>query len=70
MEIELLTPVDAHKSGYLSLTRPYDQAKPHEVEWMKTVLRDLTGCNAVLVEVIGGYEVARHKSELILAESR
>jgi hypothetical protein len=37
---------------------------------MKTVLRDLTGCNAVLVEVTGGYEVARHKSELILAESR
>ena len=70
MEIEILTPVDAHKNGYLSLTMPYDQSKPQDVAWMKTVLRDLDGCNAVLVEVKGGYEVARHKSEMILAEPR
>jgi hypothetical protein len=70
MEIEILTPVDAHKSGYLSLTTPYNQENPKEVEWMKTVLRDLTGCKIVLVEVTGGLEVARHKSQMILAEPR
>lgn len=67
MEIEILTPVDAHQSGYLSLTTPYDQANPQEVAWMRTVLNDLKGCKIVLVEVTGGIEVARHKSEMILA---
>ena len=66
MEIKILTPVDAHKSGYLSLTTPYDQEKPREVEWMKSVIRDLAGCDAVLVEVTDGFEVARHKSEMNL----
>jgi len=70
MEIEILTPVDAHKNGYLSLTTPYNQAKPQDVEWMRTVVNDLRGCKIVLVEVTGGLEVARHKSEMILAGQR
>jgi len=70
MEIEILTPVDAHKNGYLSLTTPYNQAKPQDVEWMRTVVNDLKGCKIVLVEVTDGLEVARHKSEMILAGQR
>ena len=70
MEIEILTPVDAHKSGYLSLTTPYNQENPQEAQWMRTVLHDLKGCKIVLVEVTGGLEVARHKSEMILAGQR
>jgi len=70
MEIEILTPVDAHKSGYLSLTTPYNQENPQDVEWMRTVINDLKGCQIVLVEVVGGLEVARHKSEMILAGQR
>jgi hypothetical protein len=70
MEIEILSSVDAAINGYLSLTTPYDQSRPEEVQWMKNVLNDLKGCSVVIVETSLGYEVARHKSEMILAESR
>jgi hypothetical protein len=70
MEIEILTPVDAHKNGYLSLTTPYNQETPQDVDWMRTVITDLKGCKIVLVEVTGGLEIARHKSEMILAGQR
>lgn len=65
-----MSPTDAAINGYLSLTMPYDQGKEHEVQWMQSVIRDLKGCSIVLVETGGGYEVARHKSEMILAEPR
>jgi hypothetical protein len=70
MEIEILSSTDAIINGYLSLTTPYDQDKPHEVQWMNNVLRDLKGCSIILIETALGYEVARHKSEMILAEPR
>ena len=70
MEVEIMSSTDAVINGYLSLTMPYDQAKEHEVQWMKNVIRDLKGCSIVLVETSLGYEVARHKSEMILAEPR
>jgi hypothetical protein len=52
------------------LTTPYNQENPQDVEWMRTVINDLKGCKIVLVEVVGGLEVARHKSEMILAGQR
>jgi hypothetical protein len=67
MEVEIQSPTDAAINGYLSLTTPYDQSKEHEVEWMKTVIRDLEGCSIILIDTPTGYEVARHKSEMILA---
>ena len=57
-------------AGYLSLTTPYREGIEHEMKWMKTVLRDMRGCDAVIIDTGKGYEVARHKSELILAEPR
>lgn len=70
MQFEILTPMDALNSGYLSLTTPYREEFEHEMQWMKNVLRDMRGCDAVIIDTGKGYEVARHKSELILAEPR
>ena len=70
MQFEILTPMDALNSGYLSLTTPYREEFEHEMQWMKNVLRDMEGCDAVIIDTGRGYEVARHKSELILAEPR
>ena len=70
MQFEILTPMEAEKQGYLSLTTPYRETHEHEMRWMKNVLRDMSGCNAVIIDTGRGYEVARHKSELILAEPR
>lgn len=65
MKIEIMSPVDAKINGYISLTTPYDQAKEHEVEWMKNVIQDLKGCSIVIIDTPTGYEVARHKTEII-----
>ncbi len=70
MQFEILTPMDALNSGYLSLTTPYRQELEHEMRWFKSVLKDMDGCDAVIIDTGKGYEVARHKSELILAEPR
>ena len=70
MQFEILTPMDALNNGYLSLTTPYREEYEHEMRWMKSVLRDMDGCDAVIIDTGKGYEVARHKSELILAEPR
>ena len=66
MQFEVLTPKEADINGYLSLTTPYRQSNDQEMAWMKTVLRDMSGCNAILIDTGKGYEVARHRSELIL----
>jgi len=70
MEIEITTAVDAMLNGYVSLTTPYDQSKEHEVRWMKSVINDMKGCSFVLIETDLGYEIARHKSEMVFAESK
>jgi len=70
MQFEILTPMDALNNGYLSLTTPYREEYEDEMRWMKSVLRDMEGCDAVIIDTGKGYEVARHKSELILAEPR
>ena len=70
MQFEILTPMEAEKQGYLSLTTPYRETHEHEMRWFKSVLKDMSGCNAVIIDTGRGYEVARHKSELILAEPR
>lgn len=70
MQFEILTPIDAKKQGYLSLTTPYRQDYEHEMRWFKSVLNDMRGCDAVIIDTGRGYEVARHKSELLLAEPR
>ena len=62
--------MDALNSGYLSLTTPYREEYEHEMRWFKSVLKDMDGCDAVIIDTGKGYEVARHKSELILAEPR
>jgi len=67
MKIEITSSTDATLNGYVSLTTPYDQSKEHEVQWMKNVINDMKGCSIVLIETSIGYEVARHKSEMILA---
>jgi hypothetical protein len=65
MKIEIMSPVDAEIDGYVSLTTPYDQSKEHEVQWMKSVIKDLKGCSIVIIDTPTGYEVARHKTEII-----
>jgi polysaccharide pyruvyl transferase WcaK-like protein len=70
MQFEILTPMEAEKQGYLSLTTPYRQDYEHEMRWFKSVLKDMRRCDAVIIDTGRGYEVARHKSELILAEPR
>lgn len=70
MQFEILTSLDARDRGYLSLTTPYRQGNEDEMRWMETVLRDMRGCDAVVIDTGKGYEVARHKSELKLAEPR
>lgn len=70
MQFQVLTPKDAELNGYLSLTTPYRETHEHEMRWMRNVLRDMRGCDAVIIDTGIGYEVARHKSELILAEPR
>jgi hypothetical protein len=65
MKIEIMSPVDAGINGYTSLTTPYDQSNQQEVEWMKSVVQDLKGCSIVLIDTPTGYEVARHKTEII-----
>jgi hypothetical protein len=65
MKIEIMSPVDAEIDGYVSLTTPYDQSKEHEVQWMKSVIQDLKGCSIVIIDTPTGYEVARHKTEII-----
>tara|TARA_R110000868_G_scaffold49472_1_gene159573 strand:+ start:333 stop:548 length:216 start_codon:yes stop_codon:yes gene_type:complete len=65
MKIEITSAIDASLNGYVSLTTPYDQSKEHEVQWMKNVINDMRGCSIVLIETNMGYEVARHKSEII-----
>ena len=70
MQFEILTPMDAEKEGYLSLTTPYREEYEHEMRWFRSVLKDMRGCKAAIIDTGRGYEVARHKSELILAEPR
>lgn len=66
MRIEITSSINATLNGYVSLTTPYDQSKEHEVQWMSNVINDMKGCSIVLIETSLGYEVARHKSEMIL----
>jgi len=70
MEVEILSSKDAILKGYLSLTTPYSKHNDVEVGWMKNTINDLKGCNIILIETALGYEVARHKSEMILSGSK
>ncbi len=62
--IEMLTPNEAQKLGHVPLTRPYKEELEHEMRWLRTVLRDMRGCNFSLVDTGRGLEVWRHKKEL------
>jgi hypothetical protein len=66
MEIKILSPKEATEAGYMSLTMPYSQSNEQEVQWFKNTINDLNGCNIAIIEFSGGYEIARHKSEMIL----
>jgi hypothetical protein len=66
MEIEILTPNEAASEGFVSLTTPYNRMNPKESQWMKNVLKDLEGCRVAIIDTGIGYEVARHRSEMIL----
>jgi hypothetical protein len=61
MNIPKLTRREAINRGYRALTQPYS---PHQMGWLDRVLRDLGGCNVVLVETPAGPEVWRAASEL------
>jgi hypothetical protein len=62
--IEMLTPMEAERLGHVPLTRPYREDYEHEMRWLRTVLRDMRGCNFSLVDTGRGLEVWRHKKEL------
>lgn len=62
--IEMLTPMEAQKLGHVPLTRPYREELEHEMRWLRTVLRDMRGCNFSLVDTGRGLEVWRDKKEL------
>jgi hypothetical protein len=62
--IEMLTPMEAQKLGHVPLTRPYREDYEHEMRWLRTVLRDMRGCNFSLVDTGRGLEVWRDKKEL------
>jgi hypothetical protein len=62
--IEMITPMEAEKLGHIPLTRPYREELEHEMVWLRTVLRDMRGCNFSLVDTGRGLEVWRHKNEI------
>jgi hypothetical protein len=62
--IEMLTPMEAQKLGHVPLTRPYREDYEHEMRWLRTVLRDMRGCNFSLVDTGRGLEVWRDKREI------
>jgi hypothetical protein len=66
MEIKILSPKEAIEAGYMSLTMPYSKSNEQEVQWFKNTINDLKGCNIAIIEFSSGYEIARHKSEMIL----
>jgi hypothetical protein len=61
-----LTPMEATKDGYVSLTTPYSYKNPVHMTWFSTVVQDMAGCDCVLVEFSNPYsvEVWRHGREL------
>lgn len=66
----ILHPRDAIDKGYVSLTLPYSIETPEksireeEIRFFKNILKDMDGCDCVLVEFVNGVEVWRHKREL------
>ena len=70
MEIQILSSQEAVLKGYLSLTIPYSKSYDVDMEYMKNTIRDLKGCDIVVIDTGKGYEVARHKREMILSEAR
>jgi hypothetical protein len=65
-EMLKLTPMEAARDGYVSMTTPYSYKNQTHMAWFNTVVRDMAGCDCVLVEFSNPYsvEVWRHKSEL------
>jgi len=57
---------EAAKLGYVSITHIYKVASLTALKQLETVLLDLAGCDHCLIEAVGGYEVGRKKSELII----
>jgi hypothetical protein len=62
--ITIITPEEATKLGHTSITMPYDEESETEMTWLRTVLRDMSGCRSSLVETPKGLEVWRHKNEI------
>jgi len=66
----ILHPRDAIDKGYVSLTLPYSIETPEksirdeEIKFFRNTLKDMEGCDCVLVEFTNGVEVWRHKREL------
>lgn len=60
-----MTKNEAVELGYAALTTPYNQ-KPDSIEapWFESTMKDLAGCDCVLVEFSSGIEIWRHQREL------
>lgn len=63
---KVMLPKEARDAGYVSLTTPYSEANETHMIWLGRVLDDMRGCDAVVVDHGNKYEVARHRTELIL----
>jgi hypothetical protein len=52
---------EAAKLGYQAITSPYNR---NELDMLDNVIRDMQGCDYLLVEEVGGTAVYRKKTDL------
>lgn len=66
MKMLTLSKKEAEENGYVSITTPYSYSNLTHMRWLRTVISDMQGCDAVLVEFASprSVEVWRHKHEL------
>jgi len=66
MEKPHISKKEAEELDYFVLCGPYSPRSKREKGWLSTVLHDLRSADYALVDVPGGTEVWRHKSEMDL----
>ena len=65
-----LSPTEATRQGYVSLTKPYHIAamdtsvRDREQRFWRNLCKDFTNCNVVCVEFASGPELWRHETEI------
>ena len=58
---ETITMKKAAEDGYVAITSPYSK---HEHDMLDNTIRDMKGCDYLLVEEVGGIAVYRKKTDL------